>query len=131
MTQYKTRDGQEIKVGGVYLTPKGNSFECLGFKKGNYETPIVGILYRKMQGGDVEEAAGYSSDCLTSLPESQPEYDPEQMWVLYVETLYGIKELSRDFDKRNLDQMVKNGLHSFKPFAIAPVGKKFRKGDNL
>lgn len=118
MTQYKTKDGQEIKVGGVYRTEGTPNFVCFGFEGDR----VIGRL-------TTGELDAIETRFLTSLPESQPEYDPEQMWVLYVEDEGVIHEWFRFLNKDDAKKFA--GINMQRAFAIAPVGKKFKRGDGL
>lgn len=131
---YKTKDGQEIKVGGMYRYTQdvwdGNhTFRCLGYKSSFDDNPVIGIHIYPC-GREVADAVS-GENHLTSLPESQPEYDPEQMWVVYIShDGKEIIEAARVTTYEYAQQRAKNSF-PISAFAIAPVGKKFRKGMNL
>lgn len=126
MTQYKTKDGQEIKVGGVYSYALHNhvKFECRAFQEN--QQPVLGV---KLCKGEMASYDACRPHELTSLPESQPEYDPEQMWVVWYKPDAFLRMSNIYY--QSLEEAKAEIRYYSDAFAIAPVGKKFRKGDGL
>lgn len=129
MTQYKTKDGVKIEVGGVYYSgnDRARKFTCYAMKAHDtgYGDPLVGLI----EGS--EYWISKSPDQLTSIPKPEPEpvYDPNDMWVLYVCNNNGYREYGC---YSSLESAQNNALATTHDvFAIAKVGQKFKRGENL
>lgn len=126
MTDYYTRDGVKIEVGKIYLINENIKFRVMGFKSPGNDFPIVGV---DILSPGSEDSAVYHPYDLSSIPNSQKQYDPKEMWVVWIgedeESLYSsgqyfnsLKEAKRIWRDYNL-------------FAIAKFGQPFVKGENL